>query len=322
MPAAKMISLTLVASVLHRISAGNARASMVEVQGSDVAPGLRPKSDTKFFGKDYPEDLRPEVVHRFDHPYPSVQDDSDYDQDFVQDENHDNGEWTAQMEYDALKTRLQREKTEMMRAKEKMEDEKREYESIAGKEAAAERETEALEERAEKAADAAEDKAYKKHHASGQAQDVEDESEDLKKCEDELRTAKEELKRLLEQVKAADHASSEAADNADAAEAESVAAEKDEAVWEDKVSRLDKLHKSIWEKYEAKLAELKVLEAKLSKAAQKLAGLRAPQIDSKGAIVQDGKSGDPVAFHSGTARLLERRVAIFAFVTLFLFALP
>lgn len=310
MVAIRGFSLVVFMATIRCASAAGTRGSIVEVQPSDLSPSLHPKADKKFFKKDYPDDLRPEVVHRFDHPYPTVQDDDDYDKDFVQDENHDNGEWTAQMEYDALKNRLMREKAEMNRAKLKMEEEKREYEAIAGKEAEAERETEALEERAEKAADdeAEAEGGGSKHMSTGDAQEVEKEQDDLKQCEDELKKAKEELKRLLDQVKAADKASGEAADKADDAEAQSMEAEKVEGVWEDKVSKLDQIHQSINKKYQDKLAELKILEGKLADAAKNLAKFRAPLMDRKGAVVADN-AGDPVAFHSSCPRIVSHPVA-------------
>lgn len=310
-------SFVVFVAAVGSVSAGGTRGSIVEVQPSDLSPSLQPKSDKTFFRKDYPDDLRPEVVHRFNHPYPTVQDDDDYDKDFVQDENHDNGEWTAQMEYDALKTRLQREKAEMYRAKQKMDEEKRGFEAIAGKEAKAERETEALEERAEKVADEAADAkgsaGESERQASGDARDVEHEMDDLKHCEEDLRKAKEELKRLLQQVKAADKASGAAADKADDAEAESVEAEKTEAVWEDKVTMLDQIHQAAASKYQEKLAELKTLEGKLADAAKKLAKFRASQMDANGAVVADN-SGDAVAFHSSCPHVVTHPVAAAVFV--------
>merc|ERR1740130_429610 len=40
------------------------------------------------------------------HPYPTVQDSEDFDKDFVKDENTDNGEYTAQSEYDSLRHKV------------------------------------------------------------------------------------------------------------------------------------------------------------------------------------------------------------------------
>merc|ERR1711865_248652 len=61
---------------------------------------------------------RPKVdVLHFKHPYPVVQDREDFDRDFVNDENSDNGSWKAQMEYDRLRHKLLKEKGEVAKAK-------------------------------------------------------------------------------------------------------------------------------------------------------------------------------------------------------------
>merc|ERR1719428_2633660 len=78
-----------------------------------IDPELKPKSDNKFFGKDYPDDKRPPPTHHFDYPYPELQDDSRYDKDYVKDENDDGGYWKVQMEYDRLKNKVNNEKEEL-----------------------------------------------------------------------------------------------------------------------------------------------------------------------------------------------------------------
>jgi len=59
------------------------------------------------FEKDLKIDDRPQVgsLH-FGHPYPTIQDSEDFDKDFVKDENADNGEYTAQSEYDRLRHKV------------------------------------------------------------------------------------------------------------------------------------------------------------------------------------------------------------------------
>merc|ERR1719345_727425 len=74
-----------------------------------INPELDPTSDTKFFKKDYPDDDRSPPVHKWSHPYPTVQDSDHYDKDYVADENEDGGYWKAQMEYDELGSRVQKE---------------------------------------------------------------------------------------------------------------------------------------------------------------------------------------------------------------------
>merc|ERR1719409_1769256 len=89
-----------------------------------IAPVLEPKSDGKFFGKDgkvgdYPRDGRTVISSKqhFDHPYPAVQDHQDYENDYVKDENADNGLWKHQMAYDELRRTLHKEKVELDTAK-------------------------------------------------------------------------------------------------------------------------------------------------------------------------------------------------------------
>lgn len=90
------------------------------VAGADGKAAVSPNvedSDKKFFGKDYPWDKRPKVdAFHFKHPYPVVQDSSDFDKDYVKDENSDNGEWKAQTEYDRLRHKLGKEKAQVAKA--------------------------------------------------------------------------------------------------------------------------------------------------------------------------------------------------------------
>merc|ERR1719379_2454677 len=68
-----------------------------------INPELKPESHEKFFKKDYPDDRRPAVYHKFDYPYPTVQDSEDFDKDYTEDKNDDGGYWKTQMDYDKLK---------------------------------------------------------------------------------------------------------------------------------------------------------------------------------------------------------------------------
>merc|ERR1719482_2227234 len=78
----------------------------------DISPTLNPESANQFT-QDFSGDKAPKVdVLHFNHPYPVVQDNEDFDRDFVKDENTDNGEWQAQTEYDRLRHKLLRLKKE------------------------------------------------------------------------------------------------------------------------------------------------------------------------------------------------------------------
>jgi len=79
--------------------------STVLTQGASLKAHNLPaevlESDAKF-NKDLRVDDRPQVgTLHFKHPYPTVQDSEDFDKDFVKDQNTDNGEYTAQSEYDS-----------------------------------------------------------------------------------------------------------------------------------------------------------------------------------------------------------------------------
>jgi len=85
---------------------------------SRISPGLHPASDKQFMGKDYPDDGRAFDVSKqgFKPPYPSVQESDEFDKDYVKDENRDNGEWSAQMEYDMARAKVRRAKADLAKA--------------------------------------------------------------------------------------------------------------------------------------------------------------------------------------------------------------
>merc|ERR1740133_11138 len=91
-----------------------------------MTPGKH-QSDKKFFGPpfpvDYPEDKRPvpdqKILSKLkgpDQPYPKLQSKSDYDADYVKDENSDTGAWQAQFEYDALRKKIAQEEADEKKA--------------------------------------------------------------------------------------------------------------------------------------------------------------------------------------------------------------
>merc|ERR1719160_69326 len=104
------------------------------IEGSRFKKRISPsvtQSDAKFMGDDYPADRRPNAISpnlAFGHPYPAVQEHADYDSDYVQDQNKDNGEWAAQWEYDRLRSKVRKEQKEMLEAQAKMAIEKEELE--------------------------------------------------------------------------------------------------------------------------------------------------------------------------------------------------
>jgi len=67
---------------------------------------LEPKD--QFWKQDYPHDEQPAPPEEepFDHPSPMVQDSEDWDKDYVEDTNSDNGEYKNQARYDELRHRI------------------------------------------------------------------------------------------------------------------------------------------------------------------------------------------------------------------------
>merc|ERR1719281_358215 len=95
-----------------------------------ISPTVK-QTDAEFMKDDLPADARPNAISpnlAFGHPYPAVQEHVDYDSDYVQDQNKDNGEWATQWEYDRLRSKVRKEQKEMLEAQAKMELEKEELE--------------------------------------------------------------------------------------------------------------------------------------------------------------------------------------------------
>lgn len=254
-----------------------------------ISPNLHPTSDHKFFGKDYPDDLRPKVVNHFDHPYPTVQDSSDYDKDYVKDENNDNGEWSAQMEYDRLKNKLAREKEMVQKAKAKMEEEKWEWQQVKKFEADAENE----------ARKAEGDSASAASHAAGaegaagdsaadiesETKDVESETDGLKGCEKELAHAKKMLKSLREELASADGGAASAYGDYSEAEAYARALEAKEAALEKQVEGEMLSYDQLVKLYKLAVKDLEDLENEVDKAAKTLKKYQAEDPGAKDGVI-------------------------------------
>lgn len=132
----------------------NSRQGLLE-DGKKIEPKLVPKSDRVFFGHDYPDDIDPLHAKKteFSHPYPAVQDTDEYDKDYVKDENNDNGEWKAQMDYDLLRTKVARQKDDLEKAKDAEREMQKKLEEAKKREAAAAKAAKEAAERAGKAKD-------------------------------------------------------------------------------------------------------------------------------------------------------------------------
>lgn len=98
----RLATLVCGAAGVLSLSGKNTTATTI---AAGIHPELSPKSDKKFFGKDYGADMRPgfDAAPKWTAPYPKVQSPEKYDKDYVKDENADGGHWKAQMDYDTLK---------------------------------------------------------------------------------------------------------------------------------------------------------------------------------------------------------------------------
>lgn len=228
-----------------------------------INPELEPTSHDKFFGKDYPDDVRaPEYKDHYSkfggHPYPTIQDSDRYDKDYVKDENDDGGYWKAQMEYDRLKNKLVVEKKEMARALAKETEEQKEFEKAKIAEDAAEKAAEHAEAKEEdaandrKKADALHDEL--KDHLDEATEEVETEVKDLEDCKKQLAEAKAKLKALLAEKEAAEKKEAEK--------------HKDEQATEEVERAAEKTAAELWKEYQKLLAQYKASSSAIDKEKQ------------------------------------------------------
>lgn len=192
------------------------RASLKDHRSERISPDLDPASDKHFFGKDYPLDKHAVADKRyvFGHPYPAVQDSSDFDRDYVKDENSDGGKWAAQMEYDTLRSKIRSEKEKLDKLKQKMENQYDDWqrakavgESNHDEAAEAKAQVDAAKHAAKEAVKKVNDlegssqaDGTKTGGATGRAiEDVNKGIDDLQKCKEAVGKAKAKLKKLLKQ---------------------------------------------------------------------------------------------------------------------------
>jgi len=265
-------------------------ADRVATGQSRIVPELAPVSDEKFMKKDLPDDRRPRVYHRFDYPYPVVQDSKDYDEDYVEDKNDDGGYWSAQMKYDALKNKLTKEVDELKEALRLLQRRKLILDQVAKREKEAEKaamKAEAEEKEADSHHDDATGKLKNaKQGVDGAADGVEAETMDLEECKKQLAAARQQLKDLLadKDSKGAEVAALEKKEAE--AEAGEVGAEKDEEGAEKTVEE----EKADVEKavvlYKKELADVKVAEDNLSKQAKVVRKFRSAGVDPDGGVYE------------------------------------
>lgn len=299
MEALRLLSLVWLSALVGETVAGNATwAQPAVVQATAIHPDLNPKSSKKFFGKDYPDDESPKVMHEFDYPYPAVQGSNTFDKDYVQDENNDRGEWEAQMEYDRLRSKLARQKKMVEKAKQKKEEQEEKAETPAKKTEDNESQSEdkktpeASEDnrKEDKSTDEKEHDDHKslKDEVDAANKTVRKEVTDLKDCESELEEAKAALEALRAKLEAAKKEQQTAKSNAEASEAELKSAQEKEEELEKKVAETGKLHTSALDDLRSKEAELARLEKELAEAEKVLRSIR--NGDSAGTVSSSASS--------------------------------
>jgi len=103
-----VIFLLPAAAATFQVGSGSIGSKGTALTHGRVSPKLDPASDQVFFRADYPtdSDASDHEPPAFTHPYPALQDSNNYDADYVKDENGDDGEWKAQMNYDLYRSRI------------------------------------------------------------------------------------------------------------------------------------------------------------------------------------------------------------------------
>jgi len=281
---------TLASDPLAKTKTRSASSSLLALKR--IHPELSPVSDKKFFKDDYPSDLRPDAAkHHFDHPFPTIQDSSHFDKDYVRDENDDGGEWAVQTEYDTLRNKLRREKEDVQRALKKLQEEEAELKDKMSKEELAEQKAKALEAEAARirrdAGIADTDANVTNGEVGAAAGVVEKEVNDLEKCRKELAKVRAQLKKLLEERDQRDATSADLAAKQKAIDDQEVDAEAEEGKLEEEVGKEEGDHREALKSLEEEKKDVVELEAKIEKAAQKLRKFR-HDVDKDGGVYRSG----------------------------------
>jgi len=257
-----------------------ALAASANAAVSRISPELKPESSDKFFKKDYPADMRPSAKTKaldFSHPYPALQDSSAFSDDFVKDENGDNGEWKAQSEYDRLRNKLRKEELEAQKAYEKKEEEMKELEEAMKKAKEAGKKSDVA--RAElKKGEGLKKWGDDEDGIKAATEKVKKEMDDLEKCKKELEDAKAKLKKLIDakQEKTLKDIDAMPAAEKTLKERKEKEAElkNQEDVWAAKVAEERLEHEEAEKKYEQEKKDLQKTKDDLAKAEERLRQLR------------------------------------------------
>merc|ERR1719461_705793 len=117
----------------HMSGPGDTSSHQTATGGAEIVPPLVDvDTDKKFFGPPFPADYSDDISPPADKKlfkkgwvYPKVQEEGFYDKDYVKDENSDDGQWKAQSDYDAARTKIYNVKRQLENAKKRAENEGR-----------------------------------------------------------------------------------------------------------------------------------------------------------------------------------------------------
>lgn len=290
-----------------------------------ISPKLNPESHETFFKKDYPDDLRPGVGKKFnfDHPYPTVQDSGDFDKDYVKDENNDNGEWKAQMEYDTLRTQIKKQQKKVDEARKRLEAAKQAVDADKAEEDSTGSSAAEAHKKADDARRKEKDEQDKVDEIAGDGKkndgalgdavhEVDDEVSDLEKCKKKLADAQKKLAELEKEKQSREKAVSDAEDELKPLKGEEAALKSKADAAKAEANQKEDAAKKSAKSYEDELADVKKTEADLEQAYDRLRGIRKKE-DKQGAVTYTKSSSHRIE----TNMLL----AAMAVVTLSTFAL-
>lgn len=271
-----------------------------------ISPKLEPESSDKFFKKDYPADKRPKAdPFHFHHPYPVVQDSSEYDADFIKDENSDNGNWKAQETYDRLRAKLAKEKRDLAKALQKKTQEEKDLEAARrrhqkekqdadearkkaekiGKDHEKARKAESEEEkrrseekkRKESSGESAADKPAPKRKVidvDGQTKKTQGAMDHLEDCKKELAKARAQLKDMMKELEAAKAAQNAANAELDEAMQKELSMREKHAMQKKEVKSEHDEYLAAKDAYLKQQALVEKMEADLKAAAAKVKAMR------------------------------------------------
>lgn len=302
-----MVRINAAVVAFGLLQASEGRRHNATLAGPEVVPELDPESDSRFFKNDYPSDRSPGVEHRFSHPYPTVQDSEDYEKDFVNDQNSDNGEWAAQMEYDKIKNTLRQQRQDANKAKDAMDEQEEQLkeaeERLKEAENRAKRADEKVETTKVNAKEAQKDLDEVIHTNDNPDVDtvpeatanVEKAVANLKMCEKDLAAARERLKQLMdEKDKALDELKAAQAELA-AAKSQLNAAKIHQKNMEAKVAEKQTAYEKAVAALAKEQAELDALLGDLKSAEATLRQFRSQQVDQDGGVYRKTTQAPPKA---------------------------